>query len=70
VAKHLLAESYPFQSFPPVDIVVVEKGREVRGDFRPQGRYLARNGLLIGTEQDGLARVEALFGRPAAEDEG
>lgn len=62
VAKHILAESFPFQDLPSLELEVVEKGRKVRGDFHPGVRYRARNGLLIGTEQAGLARVEAVFG--------
>lgn len=57
----LLPESLPFQELPRTQADAVEKGRKVQGDFHPGARYLAPNGLLVGTEEDGVAKVEAVF---------
>jgi tRNA pseudouridine55 synthase len=61
VEKHLLAESFPFQGLARVDARLVERGREVRGDFQAGHRYLASNGLLLGSQVQGVALVEAVF---------
>lgn len=61
VANALLPESFPFRQLPEVASEVVSKGSLVRGDFQPDGRYLAPNGLLVGTADVGVARVEAVF---------
>jgi tRNA pseudouridine55 synthase len=61
VAAHLLPEAMPFGELPRRELEVVEKGRTVRGDFEAGRRYLASNGLLLGDQEPGVARVEAVF---------
>jgi tRNA pseudouridine55 synthase len=61
IEKLLLPESFPFQALTKVSSVVGERGHEVRGDFQVHCRYLAPNGLLVGTDVAGVARVEAVF---------
>lgn len=62
VGPLLLPEGLPFQALPRVEEPVIEKGRKLSGDFLPGQRYLAPNGLLIGTDEPGTARVETVFG--------
>jgi tRNA pseudouridine55 synthase len=57
----LLPESLPFEGLSRVAEMVTEKGRTVQGEFLPGRRYLAPNGLLLGTAEVGSARVEAVF---------
>lgn len=63
VGPLLLPEALPFRALPRVETALLEKGRKLRGDFSPGQRYLAPDGLLIGTDERGVARVESIFGR-------
>lgn len=57
----LLPECFPFQGLPEVAAPVMSKSSLVNGEFLPGHRYLAPNGLLLGLEDAGVARVEAVF---------
>lgn len=61
VEPHLLPCSYPFAELPTRDTTVKEKGNSLLGDYQPGLRYLAKNGLLLGSHSPGVARVEAVF---------
>lgn len=61
VEAHLLPWSYPFSELPSRDETLREKGNVLRGDYEPGTRYVAKNGLLLGTESPGEAKVEAVF---------
>ncbi len=62
VPSLLLPEALPFYGLPRVEEQLIEKGRKLTGDFAPGQRYLASNGLLFGTDEPGIARVESIFG--------
>lgn len=61
VSSHLLPCGFPFAELPYRNQTLTQKGETLRGDFSVGQRYLAPNGLLLGTEEVGVARVEALF---------
>ena len=61
VVCHLLPCGFPFAELPYRDRALSQKGETLRGDFHTGQRYLTPDGLLLGTEEFGVAKVEALF---------
>lgn len=61
ISAFLLPESFPFQGCPRWDALLSAKGEVVQGQFFPGVRYLAPNGIVVGLNDPGQGRVEALF---------